>query len=152
MINTKSIRTSVSPFLFYVLWALSYLRSTSKPNATSDTVSALKLAGKLSSAVLPRPSELPTMKISAYHAAMLRLGQNIDQFELVHSGQEIQDGEHFFRNVVFRNFIGDTFVLEVITDDNGKLIRPWELENDCYEVRLVQTDDGLEYREIGEEN
>jgi len=91
------------------------------------------------------------MKISTYQAAMLSMGQPVDDLSIKKMGDWIEDSEHLFRNIIFTNFIGDTFLLEHIVNEDGKLARPWEKEVDCYPVKLVQTEDGLEYVFVDED-
>lgn len=152
---TKFIRTLAWPFLFFVLWVLYYLRSNSKPSETNVTVSALKRAARLSNVASQRRSGLLIMKVSAYQAAMLCLGHNVDEFEIVERGSEVQDGDHFFRNTIFKNFVGDLFVLEEIRDDDGNLVRPWEAENDCGAVKQIvyheDNKDLIKYVELEDE-
>lgn len=91
------------------------------------------------------------VKLTAYQAAMIRMGLNVDQFEIVERGQESEDGEFFFRNTIFKDFAGDMFVLEVITDDDGQLARPWDKFNDCLAVKRIVNEDGVQYVELEDE-
>ncbi len=92
------------------------------------------------------------MKLSAYQAAMISMGQPVDGFAIKHMGDWIEDSNHLFRNIIFTDFVGNTFNLEHIVDENGKLVRPWEKEVECFPVKLVQTEEGLEYVFVDDED
>lgn len=98
-----------------------------------------------------QPSELVPMKISAYQAAMISMGNNVDEFEVVLPGAWIEDGEHLFKNTVFKNFNEKLYVLETIINDDGKLVRPWEKEVDCFPVKQMMTEDGAQFVELEDE-
>jgi hypothetical protein len=92
------------------------------------------------------------IKISAYQAAMIAMGQNVDQFEIVERGSWLEEGEHMFLNTIFKNFVGETFCLEQIRNcETGELAREWAAENECLAVKQIMNEDGLMYVELEDE-
>lgn len=91
------------------------------------------------------------MKITAYQAAMLSMGKNVDDLEISTMGDWVEDGDHLFRNIIIKDFVGNLFVLEHIVDEDGIKVRPWDSEVDLFPVKAVINEDGVQYVELEDE-
>lgn len=155
MIISKSIRSLAFSALLSLLWLLPTSQKKSLAKEKLSTRRASKQTGQSFTAVSSPRLVIPMLKLSAYQAAMICMGRNVDEYEIVERGTEVQDGDHFFRNTIFKNFVGEMFVLEEIRDDDGQLVRPWEAENDCAAVKQVvyheDDKDQIKYVELEDE-
>jgi hypothetical protein len=142
---TQSFWSRPALFLSSVLFVLRLFSTPKLPAAPN--VSKRKKA-RLNVSLNPPQAN---MKISAYQAAMLSMGQPVDDLSIKHMGDWTEDSDHMFRNIIFQNFVGELFNLEHIVDENGNLARPWEKEVECFAVKAMVSEDGVVYAELEDE-
>jgi hypothetical protein len=145
----KSLRLFGFYYFYFVFSALFKSSKKSKANATNF---ATKKMSFLHFATPMRSWRYKPMQITAYEAAMLTMGNNVNALEIVANGVWTEDGEHLFRTIIFKDFAGNYFSIEEIRDEDGRLVRPWDPIVDAFPVRrIVNEENEIDFVDIDDE-